>query len=193
MLLCELDPNTDLKDVDLLDDLHFFMTNDPKFYRQVLHPVVSILKKHLKNDTQCDHSLFIPTVDSAVKEYCQKFKLEGNPSSVFTGIDRDELARKIFDQQAEHIKSQDKKKSGENYFFESDKDKSLKLDPVTGRVLRHISQKHPYETDELAAFIADTEERLEHLESDQQFDKAELKAIKAKMQALSVAMSRIKK
>lgn len=193
MLLCELDPNTDLKDVDLLDDLHFFMTNDSKFYRDKLLKCIVDLKKHITADQPCDHSIFITAVDEAVEQYCKKFKIDGNQASVFTGVDRDELARKIFDQESEHIKSNTKKKSEEGYFFESNKELHKSLDAFTGSKLRSITKSHPHERGELAAFIADTEERLEHLEIDQQFDKSELKALKTKIQALMAASGRIKK
>lgn len=190
MLLNELDPNTDLKDVDLLDDLHFFMTNDPVFYRKILHPIVITLKKHLKSDTKCDHAMFKSAVDDGVKAYCNKFKIEGNPKSVFTDVDRDELARKIFSQQTDHIQSQHELQS---QIMESDKDLEKSLDPMTRRELKHIASRHPHETDELAAFIADTEERLGHLEYDQDKDHSEVKRLKSEIQRLSALIDRATK
>ena len=190
MLLNELDPNTDLKDVDLLDDLHFFMTNDPVFYRKILHPIVITLKKHLKSDTKCDHTMFKSAVDDGVKAYCNKFKIEGNPKSVFTDVDRDELARKIFSQQTDHIQSQHELQS---QIMESDKDLEKSLDPMTRRELKHIASRHPHETDELAAFIADTEERLGHLEYDQDKDHSEVKRLKSEIQRLSALIDRATK
>ncbi len=37
-----------MKDVDWVDDLKFFMHNDPKFYRTVLYPVIAELKTKIK-------------------------------------------------------------------------------------------------------------------------------------------------
>lgn len=103
MLLSELDSSKDLKDIDLLDDLHYFMHNDPKFYRQHFFPVITQLRNRLKDNKQSTPKGFRRCIDTAVDEYCKKFNISGNPTSVFTHVDRDELARKIFGQEKDNI------------------------------------------------------------------------------------------
>lgn len=103
MLLSELDSSKDLKDIDLLDDLHYFMHNDPKFYRNILYPTISQFRNRLKDNQPCSPKGFRGCVDKAAEEYCKKFKMDGNPNSLFTHFDRDELARKIFGQEKENI------------------------------------------------------------------------------------------
>ncbi len=103
MLIREFTEDPRLKDVDLLDDLHFFMHNDPQFYRKELYPLIAQLKKHVKSGKRCEHTLFRKCVDKAVDHYCQKFKITGNPKSVFTDVDRDSVARKVFAQEQENI------------------------------------------------------------------------------------------
>lgn len=107
MLIREFTEAPDLEDVDLLDDLHFFMHNDPSFYRKVFFPLISLLKKHVKTGKRCKDDIFKPCVDHAVTLYCKKFNIPGNEKSVFTDVDRDSLARKIFAQEVERIEQGD--------------------------------------------------------------------------------------
>ena len=103
MLLSELDPSLKEKDIDLLDDLHYFMHNDPKFYRNVFYPAISELRNRLKDNKESSPKGFKRCIDNAVNEYCKKFNITGNPTSVFTHTDRDKLARKIFGQEKDNI------------------------------------------------------------------------------------------
>jgi hypothetical protein len=103
MLIREFTENPDLKDVDLLDDLHFFMHNDPKFYRRALYPLIARFRDHIKSGKKCNDLIFRPCVDRATHEYCKKFNIPDSEKSVFTDVDRDQLARKIFAQEQEHI------------------------------------------------------------------------------------------
>lgn len=95
--------NIDMESVDLLDDLQFFMNNDPTFYRKVYYPTLSQMKNTVKEGSQCNDKIFRPCVDKAVEVYCKKFNIPGNVKSVFTDVDRDELARKIFGQELDNI------------------------------------------------------------------------------------------
>lgn len=104
MLIREFTESPNLEDVDLLNDLHFFMNNDPNFYRKVFYPALSTLKKHINSKSQCNDTLFRPCVDQAVRIYCKKFNIPGKETSLFTNVDRDSLAKKIFAQELEHIK-----------------------------------------------------------------------------------------
>lgn len=103
MLLREFITSKDLEDVDTIEDLHYFMQNDPKFYRMFFYPLISKFKDHINKGKKCKDTVFRPCVDRAVDIYCQKFGIADNPKSLFTDVDRDELARKIFDQEKTHI------------------------------------------------------------------------------------------
>ena len=103
MLINEFTDAPDLKDVDLVEDLHFFMHNDPTFYRKILFPLISKLKAAVKSNQSASPEMFRGCVDKAADVYCRKFKIPGNPKSVFTDVDRDSLASKIFGQEKENI------------------------------------------------------------------------------------------
>ena len=103
MLIKEFVEVTGFEDVDLVEDLKYFMENDPKFYRKVLYPAISRYIKKLRSGENCDASEFRSCVDQAAGVYCDKFNIPGNPKSVFTDVDRDELAQKIFGQERQRI------------------------------------------------------------------------------------------
>jgi hypothetical protein len=96
-----------LEDVDLKDDLKFFMHNDPGFYRRVFYPMISKVRDHIKQGHPCRDDIFRGAVDHAAKTYCQKFKIADNHKSVFTDTDRDELAREIFGKERDNIEQGD--------------------------------------------------------------------------------------
>lgn len=102
MLLTELDPNLNLNDVDFVDDLHYFMINDPLFYKNTLFPAIVDLRSKIQHNEECSDTHFIKCVNNGIKHYCKKFDL-GNPTSLFTKTDRDSLARKIFGDEKQNI------------------------------------------------------------------------------------------
>jgi hypothetical protein len=104
MKLFELAQNIEeFKDVDLVDDLLFFMHNDPAFYRKVLFPRISDMKSKIKSGGQCSEKYFMPCVDKAVNSYCTKFKIEQDPKSLFSNEELSSLAEKMFHQEKENI------------------------------------------------------------------------------------------
>jgi hypothetical protein len=103
MLIREFVESPDLEEVDLKDDLKFFMHHDPAFYRRVFFPMISKLKKHLQSGKKCHSSVFRPCVDSAAETYCKKFKIADGHKSVFTDVDRDEIAQSIFGEESDRI------------------------------------------------------------------------------------------
>lgn len=102
MKINELDERFNLKEIDLIDDLDFFMNNDSQFYRRVLHPMIIKVRDHIMKGGKCKDTVFRGCVDKAVSAYCKKFDIPGNEKSVFTDIDRDEVARKIFGRERDH-------------------------------------------------------------------------------------------
>ena len=105
MLIREIDEKLNLDEIDLLDDLEFFMNNDSQFYRRTFYPVVTKIRSIIKTGKPCSDKVFRNCIDQAVPIYIKKFNIPGNEKSVFTDIDRDQLARQIFDQEMTHIKS----------------------------------------------------------------------------------------
>lgn len=103
MLIREFTESPDLQDVDLIDDLEFFIKNDDKFYRRTFWPTLSKLKSDIKSGKGADSNCFRNCVDQAALLYCKKFNIADNPKSVFTDVDRDSLAKKIFDNERTNI------------------------------------------------------------------------------------------
>lgn len=103
MLLRELDEKFNLEDSNLLDDLEFFMMNDDKFFRRVLHPELLKIKDRLNSGQACDDNCLRPCVDKAATVYCRKFNIPDNEKSVFTDVDRDAVARSIFGKEQDNI------------------------------------------------------------------------------------------
>jgi hypothetical protein len=104
MKLFELAQNIEeFKDVDLVDDLLFFMHNDPAFYRKVLFPRISDMKSTMKAGGECGEMHFKPCVDKAVGSYCNKFKIQQEPNSLFSKEELSNLAEKMFHQEKENI------------------------------------------------------------------------------------------
>jgi hypothetical protein len=103
MLIREIDEKLNLDEIDLLDDLEFFMNNDSQFYRRTFYPVVTKIRSIIKTGKPCSDKVFRNCIDQAVPIYIKKFNIPGNEKSVFTDVDRDELAKKIFSKEKERI------------------------------------------------------------------------------------------
>jgi hypothetical protein len=91
------------KDVDWVDDLKFFMHNDPRFYRTVVYPVIAELKSKLKSGSKCNEMSFMPCIDKAIPSYCNKFKITQNPKKIFDDEEIKDLAVKMFHEEKSNI------------------------------------------------------------------------------------------
>ena len=106
MKINEIDKQLEkFKDVDFVDDLKFFMHNDPKFYRKVLYPVISELRTKIKSGSKCNEMEFLPCVKRAIPVYCQKFKITQSPKDIFDSEEIKDLALKMFHEEKQNIKS----------------------------------------------------------------------------------------
>lgn len=103
MLLREFINKKDLDDVDMIDDLMFFMNNDTNFYRKIFFPMISKIRDQIKSGKRCKDTVFRPCVDSAINSYCEKYNISENPISLFTEVDRDEIARKVFAKEKDNV------------------------------------------------------------------------------------------
>jgi hypothetical protein len=91
------------KDVDFVDDLKFFMHNDPRFYRKVLYPVISELRNKLKSGQKCNETSFMNCIERAIPVYCNKFKITQNPKVIFDPEEVKDLAVRMFHEEKQNI------------------------------------------------------------------------------------------
>jgi hypothetical protein len=91
------------EDVDLPEDLKFFMNNDSSFYRKVLYPSILAMKEKVKTGKPCDQMHFKPCISQGINSYCKKFKIEKNPKDLFSDEEIKDLAEKMFHQEKENI------------------------------------------------------------------------------------------
>lgn len=96
MLINEIEQGLGKESSDYIDDLEFFMVNDDEIYRRVLFPVISELRKKLKNKINCSAKMFLPCVNRAIALYCQKFNIVDDLDQIFSKHNKVALARKIF-------------------------------------------------------------------------------------------------
>lgn len=107
MLIREFTESPNLEDVDVKDDLKFFMHNDPGFYRRVFFPMIAKVRDHIKQGHPCRDDIFRDCVDKAAEIYCKKFNIADGAKSVFTDVDRDQLAAEIFGEERDRIEQGD--------------------------------------------------------------------------------------
>lgn len=92
------------KDVeDYLDDLLFFMDNDPMFYRKQFFPLISKFQAYIKKNKNCNRGVFIKCIKNAKKEYCEKFDIDENHKSL-SDDKLKELSGQIYDREIENLK-----------------------------------------------------------------------------------------
>jgi hypothetical protein len=95
------------KDVpfDVVDDVAIFMRNDPIIYRKSLFPAIMNMKDRFDSGKKCvAEECLGEIVDSAIPEYCNKFKL-GSPKNVFKKGDRDSIVNKLYAEEMTQIKN----------------------------------------------------------------------------------------
>lgn len=81
MRLYEFARAKDYEDVDLFDDLHFFMMEDPTIYRTIYYPKVIELRK-LRNKASADY--FVPTIKKVISLYIARFNVPKEVQPQFT-------------------------------------------------------------------------------------------------------------
>jgi len=104
MKIKDLDKQAEkFEDVDWIDDLKFFMHNEPRFYRKFIYPVISELKNRLESGSKCDEMSFAPCIEKAIPIYCNKFKITQNPQKLFDDEKLHDLAMKMFHEEKSNI------------------------------------------------------------------------------------------
>lgn len=90
---------------DVADDIKIFMRNDPMFYRKQLFPAIQDMKKCHNAGTEYNpHQSLLPIVDSAIKQYCSKFKLPMRPNELLDKEEKETLLSSLFAEEMTNIK-----------------------------------------------------------------------------------------
>ena len=92
-------------DYDVVEDVAFFMRNDPIFYRKTFFPAVSkMADMHICGQAVNERDCLGEMCERALESYCKKYKIASVPDEVFTDEDRNNLMHKIFSEEMEQIK-----------------------------------------------------------------------------------------
>jgi hypothetical protein len=92
------------QDVDWLDDLKFFIDNEPKLLSNYFFPAVNKHKKHL--DHPDAYRLYLKPLHTCMKEYCETFEIE-DADKKFSKDSLTELAKRIAEEQKRFIENGD--------------------------------------------------------------------------------------
>ena len=82
-------------DYNIMDDIHYFMLNDPNFYRKHYFPVVDKVKQ------SGDNTSLRPLIDTAINYYFKQFDVKARPERVIKDEDKESLKQRIIDTEAE--------------------------------------------------------------------------------------------
>ena len=92
------------QDVDWLDDLKFFIDNEPRLLSNYFFPAV---RRHQKRvDHPNAYRLYIKPLNSCMKEYCETFEIE-DAEKKFSEDSLIELAKRIAEEQKRFIENGD--------------------------------------------------------------------------------------
>ena len=97
-------PTDDQEDINWLDDLKFFIDNDDQLLANYLFPAVKKHKEYKGNPNV--FKLYVKPVEKCLEQYCQKFEIE-NAEEKFPKDKLIELARKIAEEQEQHLENDD--------------------------------------------------------------------------------------
>jgi len=86
---------------DLGEDLMVFMRNDPMFYRRHFFPISDHIKLNSKNVKAIDRELIDKMINRGVLEYCKKYKIPNDPSTLINKGERSVIAGKIIEGELE--------------------------------------------------------------------------------------------
>lgn len=93
MRLYEFANSKDYEDVDMFDDLRFFMMEDPTVYRSIYYPRVIELKKLVKLKKTPPADFFKDLIVSSIKLYIERFKVPPEVQKRFTEEGITELSK----------------------------------------------------------------------------------------------------
>jgi len=98
-------PMEDQLPFDVAEDVKIFMRNDPMFYRKQLFPTIMNMKKCYDDKTEFNpHKSLLPVVDSALTQYCRKFKLPKRPEDLLDKKEKLSLVDSLYAEEMTNIK-----------------------------------------------------------------------------------------
>jgi len=95
-----IETDTDLP-FDIVDDIHVFMKNDPKFYRKMYYPMVNKMQK--VKDTTTQKKCIKDIVKPACNHYCKNYKINKKPEDLLDKPSLESLVNKIYSEEMQNI------------------------------------------------------------------------------------------
>jgi len=92
-------------EINYLDDLKYFIDTENDVLSKFFFPAISQQKKQA--DKENSFKLYIEPVRKTVSIYCKKFKLEDIQDKIFNNDSVIKIARRIADEQSDHIKKKE--------------------------------------------------------------------------------------
>ena len=93
------------KDINYLDDLKFFMDNDTDELTNTLFPAIKAHKENLDDESAYRH--YMKPIKITVEKYCDKYDLADIKDTIFTDDSLIHLAKRIAEEQKQHISNKD--------------------------------------------------------------------------------------
>jgi len=92
-------------EINYLDDLKYFIDTEDDVLSKFFFPAISQQKK--QSDKENSFKLYVEPVKKTVSIYCKKFKLEDIQDKIFNNDSVIKVAKRIADEQTNHIKKKD--------------------------------------------------------------------------------------
>lgn len=97
-------PSDEEQDINWIEDLKFYMDNEERILQRYVYRSI---KKHIANlGSDKAYKLYVPTIVSCIKDYCNKFEIT-DAETKFSKDDILGLAKQMAADQEVHIKNGD--------------------------------------------------------------------------------------
>lgn len=97
-------PKEDQKEVDWLDDLHFYIDNKDELLNQYFFPAVQRHKEHQGNPNV--FKVYIRPIERCLEQYCEEFDIDGKEEK-FPKEKIIELAKRFAEEQEKFLEKGD--------------------------------------------------------------------------------------
>jgi len=97
-------PREDESEIDWMDDLKFYIDNDTDILSRTMFPAI---KKHMQHtEDPRAYKIYLKPLQSCMQQYTEQFDID-EPETKFPKEQMIKLARKIADEQKQHIQNGD--------------------------------------------------------------------------------------
>ena len=97
-------PREDESEIDWMDDLKFYIDNDTDILSRTMFPAI---KKHMQHvDHPKAYKIYLKPLQSCMQQYTEQFDID-EPETKFPKEQMIKLARKIAEEQKQHIQNGD--------------------------------------------------------------------------------------